>query len=42
MFVLPHPVRSGEKLAHVPAKWIRFSDKDIRQYKNLLRFPVES
>jgi hypothetical protein len=28
------------KLPHVPAKWIRFADKDMRQYKNLRRFPV--
>ena len=27
-------------LAHVPAKWIRFADKDMRQHENLRRFPV--
>jgi hypothetical protein len=26
-------------LAHVPAKWIRFADKDMRQLWNLRRFP---
>jgi hypothetical protein len=26
--------------AHVPAKWIRFADKDMRQHENLPRFPV--
>jgi pimeloyl-ACP methyl ester carboxylesterase len=25
-------------LAHVPAKWIRFADKDMRQHENLRRF----
>jgi hypothetical protein len=28
------------KQAHVPAKWIRFADKDMRQHQNLRRFPV--
>jgi hypothetical protein len=27
-------------LAHVPAKWVRFADKDMRQHENLRRFPV--
>jgi hypothetical protein len=27
-------------LAHVPAKWLRFADKDMRQHENLQRFPV--
>ena len=27
-------------LAHVPAKWVRFADKDTRQHENLPRFPV--
>jgi uncharacterized membrane-anchored protein len=26
--------------AHVPAKWVRFADKDMRQHKNLWRFPI--
>jgi hypothetical protein len=29
-------------LAHVPAKRIRFADKDMRQHQNLRRFPVIS
>jgi hypothetical protein len=29
-------------LPHVPAKWIRFAGKDMRQHKNLRRFPVIS
>jgi hypothetical protein len=29
----------GSVIAHVPAKWIRFADKDMRQHKNLRRFP---
>jgi hypothetical protein len=28
------------RLAHVPAKWIRFADKDMRQLWNLRRLPV--
>jgi hypothetical protein len=32
-------LKKGE-LAHVPAKWIRFADKDMRQHENLKRFPV--
>jgi hypothetical protein len=28
------------ELAHVPAKWIRFADKDMRQHDNRRRFPV--
>jgi hypothetical protein len=28
------------RLAHVPAKWIRFADRDMRQHENLRRFPV--
>jgi hypothetical protein len=31
-----------ETLAHVPAKWIRFADKDMRQRENLRRIPVLS
>jgi hypothetical protein len=27
----------GSVMAHVPAKWIRFADKDMRQHKNLRR-----
>jgi HAD superfamily hydrolase (TIGR01509 family) len=27
-------------LAHVPAKWIRFADKDMRQRENLRRIPI--
>jgi plasmid stabilization system protein ParE len=27
-------------LAHVPAKWTRFAEKDMRQHGNLRRFPV--
>jgi len=33
-------VNDAVVLAHVPAKWIRFADKDMRQHKNLRRFPV--
>jgi hypothetical protein len=33
-------LKHGFGLAHVPAKWIRFADKDMRQHKNLQRFPV--
>jgi hypothetical protein len=29
-----------EGLAHVPAKRIRFADKDMRQHQDLRRFPV--
>jgi hypothetical protein len=29
-----------EGLAHVPAKRIRFADKDMRQQQDLRRFPV--
>jgi hypothetical protein len=29
----------GSVIAHFPAKWIRFADKDMRQQKNLRRFP---
>jgi hypothetical protein len=32
----------GRTLPHVPAKWIRFADKDMRQHKNLRRFPLIS
>jgi hypothetical protein len=32
----------GWTLPHVPAKWIRFADKDMRQHKNLRRFPLIS
>jgi hypothetical protein len=35
-------MRSFNNLARVPAKWIRFADKDMRQRKNLQRFPVIS
>jgi hypothetical protein len=34
------PVSTLSSLAHVPAKWIRFADKDMRQHENLRRFPV--
>jgi hypothetical protein len=30
------------RLAHVPAKRIRFTDEDMRQHENLQRFPVIS
>jgi 2,4-dienoyl-CoA reductase-like NADH-dependent reductase (Old Yellow Enzyme family) len=36
-----HLVHLGKfALAHVPAKWIRFADKDMRQHRNLRRIPV--
>jgi glutathione S-transferase len=35
-------IMTHKALAHVPAKWIRFADKDMRQHKNLRRFPVIS
>jgi hypothetical protein len=31
---------SASPLAHVPAKWIRFADKDMRQRENLRRIPI--
>jgi hypothetical protein len=35
------PILNGtHSLAHVPAKWIRFADKDMRKRENLRRFPV--
>jgi hypothetical protein len=34
------PASQQVTLAHVPAKWIRFADKDMRQHENLRRFPV--
>ena len=39
---LSHKVKTVDELAHVPAKWIRFADKDMRQHKNLRRFQVIS
>jgi hypothetical protein len=33
-------LKKTDWLAHVPAKWIRFADKDMRQHENLRRFPV--
>jgi hypothetical protein len=38
---LARPTRNSRaRLAHVPAKWIRFADKDIRQHENLRRVPL--
>jgi hypothetical protein len=32
--------RQYARLAHVPAKWFRFADKDMRQRENLQRIPI--